>query len=648
MNKHINAQNPPSQPTDAEHSTFSELQSVTEARKAFPIFSSIATLLITLIHSQLTASETSTTSAAAVRPNILIIMTDDQGYGDLSCHGHPYLRTPALDNLHATSLRLTDFHVSPMCTPSRGQLLFGQDALRNGASAVSRGRFMPDASLHSLADVLLDGGYETGLFGKWHLGRSTPYRPQDRGFETVKTFHGWGMAGPAELFNSYRDGTFIDGVDRKPFNGWATDFWFSEAMKWMQQCSEKNRPFFCLIPTHTPHRPMWTSSDDFERLKKAGVNHTETAGFLAMIEKIDENFGRLETFLTEEKLRENTIVVFLTDNGTAHGENVFNAGLRGKKTSLYEGGHKVPCFIRYPRQGIEGGRDISDLTQVQDLFPTLLDFAGISVGDIQKLDGLSLAPILSDKGNLPDRTLVVQYGDPVYGNAAVMKGAWRLVRNKELYRVDSDPGQQVDISSDHPEILAELKAAYDTWWQGLPATASAYQPIFLPTKIGEGVDLCRDELAHGSGSSTKFVLQPRPEPNGIWYLEAQKAGSYEINIARWPFESNLPITAPLSGYLHSGGYRPFPNDWHLLKQSLPKTVASQLDQIKPVGRALSAQKIRVRISGVEEIIPLKGANASIEIQVQLPAGKTTLQCELLDADSNHIASAQYVHITRVD
>ena len=281
------------------------------------------------------------------RPNIIFVLTDDQGYGDLACLGNPILKTPALDRLHADSVHLTDFHVAPVCTPTRGELMTGQDAMRNGATFVCMGRSLLRADLPTLADILADNGYHTGHFGKWHLGDNYPYRPQDRGFHETVHHPAWGITSAADHYgNDYFDDHYRHKDEIKRYRGYCTDVWFEEAMRWMQGCHSRSEPFFAYIATNAPHGPLWVP-DEFRQPYLDGIRRDE-ASFFGMIANIDANMARLERFLLDNGIRDNTLLIFMTDNGTATGQEIYNAGMRGRKTSLYEGGHRVPCFIRWP------------------------------------------------------------------------------------------------------------------------------------------------------------------------------------------------------------------------------------------------------------------------------------------------------------
>ena len=397
--------------------------------------------------------------APAKQPNILVIVTDDQGYGELSCHGNPVLRTPHLDRLYDESVRFTDFHVAPMCTPTRGQLLTGVDALRNLAMNVSSGRTLLRRDLPTMADLFGTAGYATGIFGKWHLGDNYPYRPQDRGFHETLWYPSSHIGSAPDFWdNDYFDDTYWHNGRRRPLAGYTTDVFFREAMRWMREQALSGKRFLCYLPTAAPHAPHFIPASYREAMAavvaKANLPKLEPAvreqltRYFAMIANIDENMGRIDAFLRETDLRDNTVVVFLSDNGSTFGPRYFNAGMKGGKVTLWEGGHRVPCFIRWPAGELRTAGDVTGLTEVQDLLPTLLDLAGVKAPSTAEFDGISLAGVLRGTSEPPaDRALVVQFSrmnhpEPERGDACVLWQRWRLVQDKELYDLAADPAQE--------------------------------------------------------------------------------------------------------------------------------------------------------------------------------------------------------------
>ena len=359
--------------------------------------------------------------AVASPPNVIIVMTDDQGYGELSCHGNPVLKTPNLDKLHSQSLRLVDYHAAPMCTPTRGQLMTGCDAARNGAINVSSGRTLLRPELSTMADIFAASGYSTGIFGKWHLGDNYPFRPQDRGFEETLWFPSSHVNSVPDAWNNdYFDDTYIRNGNREKYEGFCTDVFFRESMAWMRKCASVKKPFFLYLPTNAPHQPHYAPAEDIKAIEDAFRSSSleeldselmkHLVPYLAMIRNIDTNMGRLEEFLQSNGLAENTILIFTSDNGTTFGHRYYPCGMRGWKTTLWEGGHRVPFFLRWPSGGLKAPSDINGLTQVQDVLPTLIELCGLKKSADLSFDGISLVPVLKGSAPVPDdRMLVINY-----------------------------------------------------------------------------------------------------------------------------------------------------------------------------------------------------------------------------------------------
>jgi len=404
-------------------------------------------------------------SAARSRPNVVLVLTDDQGYGDLSCHGNPVLKTPNMDKLHSESVRFTDFHVAPMCTPTRGQLLTGRDAMANGATFVCFGRSMMRESLPTMADIFAANGYRTGLFGKWHLGDSYPYRPQDRGFHETLRHGAWGITSIADHWgNDYWDDTYSRNGVLEKAEGYCTDVWFDEAMAFIKRRQRTGDPFFLYLPTNCPHSPHWVDDEFSDEYSSSGFARNVDK-FFGQISNIDRNLGRLMEMIDQSGLTENTLFIFMTDNGTVRGETVYNAGMRGKKRQVWEGGHRVPCFIRWPAGKLGDPRDIDELTECQDILPTLIDLCELEVSKDVAFDGVSLSGMLrGESENLDDRMLVVEYGqDDIDHDVAVLWNKWRLVMGDQLYDLRTDPHQDNDVSGDHPEIVSAMQNHYKEW-----------------------------------------------------------------------------------------------------------------------------------------------------------------------------------------
>ena len=415
---------------------------------------------------------------AAEQPNIILVITDDQGYGDLGCHGHPFLKTPHLDKLHLQSTRFTDFHVSATCSPTRAALMSGKDAFKVGVTHTILERERMALSATTVAELLKAAGYATGIFGKWHLGDADEFQPQNRGFDEV-FIHGAGGIGQRY------PGTCADAPKNKYFNpvikhngsfvqteGFCTDVFFDQALGWAKVAKGKD-PFFLYLSTNAPHAPFKAPDMYTKRFLDRGLD-SQMAGFYGMIENIDYNMGRLMKKLDEWDLSDNTLLIFMTDNGTALGEKIYNANMKGKKNSNNRGGTRVPLFMRLP--GLtEPGLDIDHFTRHYDLFPTFAKLAGATLPREYSLDGRSLVPLLKNPhAEWEDRTSFVHLGrwgkrkvEPdrkKYMNFAVRTERWRLVNQDELYDIREDPSQTRNVAKQNSEVVKTLLAAYEKWW----------------------------------------------------------------------------------------------------------------------------------------------------------------------------------------
>lgn len=426
------------------------------------------------------------------RPNIILVMTDDQGMGDLSCMGNPVLRTPNLDRFHRMSTRFTDFHVSPTCAPTRSALLSGRHEFRNGVTHTIKERERMALSTTTFPKLLVKAGYQTGIFGKWHLGDEDAYQPYNRGF-TETFIHGAGGIGqsyPGSCAdfppNREKDGRYFDNAILHndtivKTKGFCTDVFFQAALGWIKKQLDAKQPFFAYIPPNAPHGPMIAPDKYKQRFLDLGYDGN-TAGRYGMIENIDDNFGLLMKKLDEWKAWDNTLVIFMTDNGQAgrsirrHGkrEPAFMAGFKSGKGSVYEGGTHVPAFWRW-KGVLKEGVDIPALTAHIDLFKTFSDLAGAKIpNNIQKIDGRTMLPLLENpKAGWQDRELFSHKGrwekgaDPngsKLKNFAVRTARWRLVGVKELYDISQDPYEKANVIEDHPQVVARLRKAYDKWW----------------------------------------------------------------------------------------------------------------------------------------------------------------------------------------
>jgi arylsulfatase A-like enzyme len=567
-----------------------------------------------------------------INPNVIFILTDDQGYGDLRCLGNRILETPNIDQLYAESTRFTNFHVGPTCAPTRAGLLTGHYANSTGVWHTIGGRSLLRQDEISMADIFKANGYRTGIFGKWHLGDNYPFRPQDRGFDDV-IIHGGGGIGQTNDYwgNDYFDDTYSVNGEFRKFDGYCTDVWFREAITFIQD--NKDRPFFCYLPTNAPHSP-YNVSERFSDLYKGKVPE-ERAKFFGMITCIDENIGRLRKELKELKLDKNTILIFMTDNGTSGGIDIdgnqfpvngYNSGFRGMKNSEYEGGHRVPFFIHWPDGGLSSGSDIEELTANIDLLPTLMDLCGIEVKHHHNFDGTSLNPLINGKGdNWPDRTVVTdsqRLVTPIkWRKSATMTNRWRLINGLELYDIVEDPGQENDMAAQHPDIVNKLRRDYEKWWR----IVSRQKDEEICTPIGsETVDEVlltthdwRNEACDCAWH--QGMIREGHICNGYWEIEVVKSGRYRFELRRWPKEEDREITAGIEGDII---------DWYT------------------GGVAIPIKSAFIKVGEIEDMQAITDKNKAIIFELRLPKGQTHLQTWLLGIDDSNLG-AYYVYICQL-
>jgi arylsulfatase A-like enzyme len=541
---------------------------------------------------------------AATKPNVILIMTDDQGYGDLSCHGHPTLKTPHLDALHAESTRFTDFHVSPTCSPTRAALMTGRYNNRTGVWHTIMGRSILLRDEVTAADVFEANGYRTGFFGKWHLGDNYPFRPEDRGFQTVWRHGGGGVGQTPDYWgNDYLGDTYwIDGKPTK-FDGYCTDVWFDGLMKFAE--ANRERPFFAYVPTNAPHGPFIAPPEYANQ------------GFYGMIRNIDDNMGRLTKRLDELGLARDTILIFMTDNGTAAGN--FPAGMRGRKGSEYDGGHRVPFFIRWPGGGVPSGVDVNTLSAHIDVLPTLMSLCGLRSAGELPLDGKSLAPLVKGESPAwPDRAIVVDSQRIPYPQkwrkCAVMSQGWRLVNGKQLHDMKADPGQKRDVAAEHPDKVARLRAEYEKWWASIATRFDTPARTVLGSDKENPTTLTGHDWHHGKGPTPWHHNHIRKgvSSNGHWEVEVEREGTYEIELRRWPREANAAVASGASN-----------------------------------GKAIPIARARVRLAGLDRTVDVAPGAVAARVTGRLAKGPSKLETWFMDAAGKELCGAYFVYVKRL-
>jgi len=506
--------------------------------------------------------------ASEKKPNVIVIMTDDQGYPELSMHGNPILKTPNLDKLGKSSIQFKNFHVTPMCAPTRGELLTGLDNAVNQLSNVSSGRSLLKSGIPTMGNIFGANGYSTGIFGKWHMGSNYPYRPQDRGFDESVWFPSSHIGSVSDFWgNDYFDDTYWHNGKKQKYEGYCTDIFFNESLRFIEESIDQDKPFFAYIATNTPHGPFYPKQEDYEVLEKLfdKSKFANRKGFksvlvkyLAMIRNIDSNVGDLVNFLETKGVIDDTIIIFLTDNGSTMGKSYFNAGMRGMKTELWEGGHRVPLFIKWKNGNFkEVGDEVEGLCKVTDILPTLVELCGLKITNESSLKGMSLAPILKGKKEISkERKLIINYSRmpnfisyPIPHGQTILKkeGAvvlwknWRLLESRELYNLENDPRQKLNVYDENPGIVQILENELDRWWDSVKEDANEVQRIIIgsshenPTNLTaiDWLDVFVDQQQQISYGARK---------NSYWCLEVDNAGEYEIELRRWPKETNALIT----------------------------------------------------------------------------------------------------------
>ena len=502
-----------------------------------------------------------TTANSAERPNVIVIMSDDQGVGDYGFLGNKVIRTPALDEMHARSGYLSNFYVSPVCAPTRASLMTGRYNYRTRCIDTYLGRAMMDTSEVTLAEFLGNAGYRTGIYGKWHLGDCYPMRPMDQGFQDSLIHRGGGIgqrSDPIGAEGKYTDPVlFRNGVET-PMTGYCTDIYFNAAMEFISESVQAGDQFFTYIATNTPHSPFHDvpmelyegyQEVNFESIlvdghhpKRSDQEIDTLARIAAMITNIDDNVGRLFDTLDDLGIRENTIVVYLNDNGPNTWRYVGN--MRGKKGGVDDGGIRSPLLFHWPA-AVTAQKTSSEVSAHIDLLPTILDACEITIPDDHHLDGRSFLPLLtSDNAVWPTRPLVIQAHRGIrpqrYHHFALHQGPWKLVHptgfsrerfrgepKLELYDLSQDPMQLNDLAASHPETLTRLKAIYNDWFDDVSSTRpNNYAPprIIIGSKHDLRTVLTRQDWRPASGQAS-----PK-DPSGHWFLKAAVASQYEIEL----------------------------------------------------------------------------------------------------------------------
>ena len=564
-----------------------------------------------------TAKQIKGSKKNAEKPNIVIVITDDQGYGDLGCTGNPIIKTPHTDKLANESVWLTDYHVAPTCSPTRAALMSGHWTNRTGVWHTIMGRSMLRANEGTLGQFFKENGYETGMFGKWHLGDNFPYRPEDRGFTEVYRHGGGGVGQTPDVWdNAYFDGGYFHNGKIVDAKGFCTDVFFREGNRFIRESVKKKKPFLAYISTNAPHGPFHCPQKYLDMYKGQSGR---IASFFGMITNIDDNVGKTRKLIKDLGVHDNTIFIFTTDNGTASGRQIFNAGMRGQKGSEYDGGHRVPFFMHWPNGGMNKLKKVDTLCHAVDVAPTLLDLTGGKKPKGYKFDGVSIRNVLEADGDVdwPDRMLITdsqRVKDPIkWRKSSVMSQGWRLVNQKELYNINKDPGQTKNVASQNPDQVAKMQAFYDQWWDELEPTFAETTELHVGHKDHPVVSLTSHDWIGGptpwnqGHNRSKYPLKKgkSAKHEGHWALKVLKTGTYKIEVMRWPAESGKAINEELIAGADVPGES--------------KAFRAQ------VGQAIGAKSATLRLNGKDlETKSINAGDKKVVFETKLTQGKHEL------------------------
>lgn len=578
---------------------------------------------------------------ASAKPNVILIITDDQGYGDIGAHGNPTIQTPHLDRLHAESIRFTDFHVDPTCSPTRGALLSGKYSHRAKVwHTIAAGNHLR-ASEMTMADVFKANGYNTAMFGKWHLGANYPYRPMDRGFEEWLGQGDGGTGTTDDYFTNDRvNDHYLHNGEWVYREGYAPEVFFDAAIDYVKEEAESEKPFFIYLSTYIPHGPHTLADRSWADKYMDNVDKP-VAYFFAAIERVDQRIGRLRNALEETGLEKDTLVMFMTDNGGTAGVNLFNAGMKGRKGSPYDGGHRVPFFMYWPNGNFKHGKDVSDLTAHFDVLPTLVDLLNLETPEKANFDGRSFKRQLFQPDlAFSSRTLMVEkqrtFQPQKWDQAAAMTNQWRLVNNNELYDIRKDPGQERNVIDQFPEVVENLRSAFDDYWEHVsPGDRDRAIPIVGHQQDPETYLHSSDWYLEAVPWNHMSTSQGR-KFSGDWHIRTEKAGTYQFEVRRWPREANGPIAGIPDLEAIIDAWDPRGAKRHLI-----------YGNDKDPFVALPVASIRLMVGNFDETRSVSAQDTHITFDVPLNKDKYKVTAQLLDAEGQLITGAYYTYCRRL-
>ncbi|MFI3293487.1 MAG: arylsulfatase [Rikenellaceae bacterium] len=602
-----------------------------------PLYPLTLAMLLPATTSAFAAKKTSSESTENRKPNVIFIMTDDQGKGDLSCTGNPYIKTPNIDKFYEDAVRLDNYHVSTTSAPTRSSIMTGRHCNRVNVFHTIAGRSIVFTDEVMMSQVFAQNGYTNALYGKWHLGDNYPNRPEDRAFHEVVRIGGGGIGqGPDYWLNDYFDDTYYhNGVPEK-YEGYCTDVFFEEAMDFITK--NKDNPFFIYLAPNAPHSPHNVPEEYYKKYSGTLING-EPIGedlhrFYAMISNIDDNFAKLEKHLQKLGIADNTILIFTTDNGTiTPARMAYNVGMTGGKGSPMEGGHRVPFFMRWKDGKLDGGKDINQLVAHYDLLPTFVDLLDLDFNPVKPLDGKSLKPLLTEEN--PEWENRILYMDTQrqqnlikYKSFVMMDDNWRLLNGKQLYNINDDLAQEHNVIDQHPEVAAHLMDGYERWWASM--MAENVDERFGYIQVGSPKENPSMIMSHDMHIGAYKGVWDQPnvftanQATGYWKVEFLETAEYAITLCRFPRESGWAINQKIEAE----------EPRIELARTMPAAVKDDF---------VTAQ---MYVAGISKTADIGADTKKVTFKCRVPKGKFDFQAELIDSEG-HIHPAYYVYIEKL-
>ena len=507
-----------------------------------------------------------------IPPNVILIITDDQGYGDLGFNGNPNIITPALDNFAAESVRFNNFYVSPVCAPTRSSLMTGRYSLRTGVRDTYNGGAIMASSEVTIAEMLKQANFTTGIFGKWHLGDNYPSRPSDQGFDESLIHLAGGMGQVGDFTNYFKkDTSYFDPIlwhnnEQKPYKGYCSDIFTENAIEFIE--NNKNNPFFCYLSFNAPHNPLQVPDEYYQAYKTLdptdGIDpelipnekisektKDNTRKVYAMVTNIDDNLKKLFNKVDELGIKDNTIVIFMTDNGPQHVRYI--AGMKGRKSSVYNGGIRVPFFLRFPAM-FSGNQEVNQFTAHIDLLPTLSKLCNVEMPRDRKIDGRSFIPSINSE-KLPERSFFSYWTrkyPELYNNIALQRGQFKLIgktdynspiENFELYDTYNDPFEKNNLVTQKKSIALSLKKEMHQTFLELVNSEN----LKNPPRIMLGSDFENPVYLNRNDAGGQRAVWNQEQAYSFWKVDINKEGLYDLK-----FKFLKPLPANGNMYLEIG------------------------------------------------------------------------------------------------